>query len=252
MLGPALAGALIGVETIGIGGVYFIAGGCSLAGFALTIGLPPGRPIHPPTRSPVADVLDGIRFVRSDRRITHLLVLSYLVVLIGFPYIAFLPVMAADIFDTGSAGFGILTTAGAVGALAASLTLADVDPSRVQRLQSGAAAGFGVSLVFFGVAPAFVLALAIMVVVGATSAAFQSLNNSLVLTNSPVEYHGRVQSLLMLSFSGFGLAALPLGLIADAVGLRETLVAMGVLVLVVSIASVVIGRRQERPPAATL
>ncbi|MGI9644009.1 MAG: MFS transporter [Ilumatobacteraceae bacterium] len=252
VIGPALAGVLIGVQAVGIGGVYYIAAACALAGLVTTIRLPEGRPIRPPSRSPRADLIDGVRFVRANPRIAHLLVLSYLVVLIGFPYIAFLPVMAEDIFDAGSTGFGLLTTTGAVGALIASLALADVAPTRVERLQSGAAIGFGISLVLFGLAPVFAVALAIMLFVGATSGSFQSLNNSLVLTMTPVEYHGRIQSLLMLGFSGFGLAALPFGLIADAVGLRETLVAMGVLVTVIATISAVVRLRRAPRPAATL
>lgn len=160
--------------------------------------------------------------------------------------------MAEDLFDAGSTGFGILTTAAAVGALAVSIGLADVSPRRVPALQAAAAVAFGITLLLFGLAPNFVLALVAMAAVGATSTAFQSLNNSLVLTSTPVEYHGRVQSLLMLGFSGFGLAALPIGLIADAAGLRETLVAMGVLTTIVAVASILIDRRQARPPAATL
>ena len=39
------------------------------------------------------------------------------------------------------------------------------------------------------------------------------------LTLSDIEYHGRMQSMVVLGFSGFGLAALPLGLLADAVTL---------------------------------
>jgi predicted MFS family arabinose efflux permease len=54
------------------------------------------------------------------------------------------------------------------------------------------------------------------------------MNNSLVLGLSDLEFHGRIQSLMMLSFSGFGMAALPLGMLADAIGLRATFVAMGV------------------------
>ncbi len=252
VFGPAVAGALIGVQTIGIAGVYYIAAAFAVAGLVLTIGLPEGRPIHPPSRSPLDDLADGVRFVRADPGIAHLLVLSYLVVLIGFPHVAFLPVVADDLFDAGSTGFGILTTAAAVGALAVSLALADVAPRRVPFLQSAGAVAFGASLVLFGLAPTFALALVAMVAVGATSAAFQSLNNSLVLTSTPVEYHGRVQSLLMLGFSGFGLAALPIGLIADAAGLRPTLVVMGALVTLVSGVSIVLRRRQTRPPAATL
>ena len=55
----------------------------------------------------------------------------------------------------------------------------------------------------------------------------------MLLTSTPIEYHGRVQSLLMLSFSGFAIAALPIGIVADAVGIRGTLVGLGILVLVV-------------------
>jgi hypothetical protein len=40
-----------------------------------------------------------------------------------------------------------------------------------------------------------------------------------------------MQSMVVLGFSGFGLAALPLGLLADAVTLKVTLVAMGMVVL---------------------
>jgi len=46
------------------------------------------------------------------------------------------------------------------------------------------------------------------------------------------EYHGRVQSLTGLGWSFFGIAALPIGFVADHVGLRETLVLMGALCVV--------------------
>jgi MFS family permease len=36
-----------------------------------------------------------------------------------------------------------------------------------------------------------------------------------------------VQSLLQLSFAGFGIAALPLGLLAEAIGRRQAMVVMG-------------------------
>ena len=57
-----------------------------------------------------------------------------------------------------------------------------------------------------------------------------------MLSLSDVDYHGRMQSMVVLGFSGFGLAALPLGLLADAVTLEVTMVAMGVVVLVVTAA----------------
>jgi hypothetical protein len=51
--------------------------------------------------------------------------------------------------------------------------------------------------------------------------------------------------MVVLGFSGFGLAALPLGLLADALTLEVTLAAMGVVVLAVT-AGFVRKRRQHR------
>ncbi len=63
---------------------------------------------------------------------------------------------------------------------------------------------------------------------------FQTTTQAQMLALSDVDYHGRMQSMVVLGFSGFGLAALPLGLLADAVTLEVTLALMGVVVLVVS------------------
>ena len=69
--------------------------------------------------------------------------------------------------------------------------------------------------------------------VGGMSLMFQTMTNSLLLNLSDFEYHGRIQSLVMLGFSGFGIAALPLGILADTIGLRATFVVMGAVVLVI-------------------
>ena len=186
MIGPAMAGTLIGVHTVGISGVYYIGAGASAIGLLLMIGLPDGRPRHKSDRTPIEDLADGVRFVRSTPLLSHLIVFSFLIVLFGFPHMVFLPVLAEEIFDAGSAGFGALTTAAAVGAFISSLALANTARSRLRTIQTGAAFGFGVFLVAFALAPTFVAALGAIALVGAAAASFQALNNSLILTLAPV------------------------------------------------------------------
>lgn len=94
------------------------------------------------------------------------------------------------------------------------------------------AAAFGGFVALLGLAPNEWIALGVVVFAGAASAAFQALNNSLVLLRASERYHGRVQSLLMLGFSAFGIFAAPLGALADAIGLRSTLIAMGMTSIV--------------------
>jgi predicted MFS family arabinose efflux permease len=75
-----------------------------------------------------------------------------------------------------------------------------------------------------------------MVFVGAFAASFQSLNNSLCMQMTDPEYVGRVQSINMMSWSLFGLAALPIGILADAIGIRETLAILGAFCVLAIIA----------------
>jgi hypothetical protein len=52
------------------------------------------------------------------------------------------------------------------------------------------------------------------------------------MTYTESSYQGRVQSMTMLSWSLFGIAALPLGIVADRIGIQETLAVMGGLTIV--------------------
>jgi MFS family permease len=233
VVGPAMAGVFIGVSWIGVAGVYYVSAALSTMAVVGCFGLPPGRPAPGrPTTSVRSEFTDALRYVWRLRPIGLLLIVSFVVVMIGFPFLAFLPRFATDDLDVGSAGYGFLAAASAVGAVALSMFIAGRSRGRAAwRIQSIAGVAFGVGLVLLAIAPNYVAAVVAVTWVGAASAGFQAMNNSLVLALSDLEYHGRVQSLMMLSFSGFGMAALPLGVLADAIGLRETIAIMGMVVV---------------------
>ena len=239
VVGPAVAGALIGVAVIGVEGVYYLSAVLSLLAVVLSLTLPLGAPRRVADATPLEDLREGIRYTAANPDLVRLLVASLLVVMFGFAYQAFLPSMVADLFDRGPGALGAMTTAGAVGAVVVSILLANVSTDRLDRLQGLAAFSLGIMIIAFALAPTYPVALAMMLLIGAATAAFQALNGSLVLSITDLEYHGRVQSLIMLSFSAFGLAALPFGLLADRVGLRETLVGMGVAVCLAAIHTIV-------------
>ena len=237
VLGPAVAGIAIGIAWIGTSGVYFVSAVLSVVAFAVTVRLPPGRPANVPSRSPASEFRDGLAYVRRRRDIALLILTSFVVVMIGFPYMAFLPRFADSIFDQGAAGYGALSAMSAVGAVCMALFVARrAGGAQARRIQTTSGFALGGSLVLFAATPNFAAALAVVFLVGASAAGFQSMNNSLVLALSDFEYHGRIQSMMLLSFSGFGMAALPLGALADAIGLRQTLAAMGVATMVCMVA----------------
>ena len=89
------------------------------------------------------------------------------------------------------------------------------------------------------------MGLVAMVFVGALASAFQSLNNSLTMSYTDPDFHGRVQSISMLSWSLFGLVALPIGILADHIGIQETLMLQGAVVVLLVISLQLLGRTES-------
>lgn len=229
IIGPTIAGILIGAATWGLGAVFLACGVLCALSMLVTITLPPGRPsADREVRTPLAELRDGLAYVRARGDLVLLVGCSLAVVMIGYPFLAFLPTLADGVFDRGSSGYGLLSATSAVGALVAGLLSARRSGHHDEwRYATVAGFGFGGFLILLGAAPTFWIALPLLAITGGMSLAFQTTLQSLLLGLSEFDYHGRIQSLVMLGFSGFGIAALPLGLLADAIGLRGTFMLMG-------------------------
>ncbi len=227
VIGPSVAGMLLAAGAFGEKAVFLGTAALCAVATVITMWLPRGTPSpHRPTRSPMEEFREGLGYLRSRRHLMILVTASLGVVMIGFPYMAFLPTVA-DQFDVGAGGYGLMSAVTSVGAVtAAYLAARRVKPDLWKRLVvAGVAFGLGVTVL--GLAPVFAVALAVLPFIGAASILFQTSNQSLLLMLSDFDYHGRLQGVVMLGFSGFGIAALPLGILADAIGLRPTLVMMG-------------------------
>lgn len=243
--GPALAGVAIGGLAYGVQAVFLVCAGLFLAGAVVGIGLPHGRRAgHVVPQSPLRELRDGVRYVLQRPQLRLLLWCTLGVIMLGLPYLAFLPAVAQSLFDVGSAGYGAMSAMSAVGAVVTSLVVGRLR-SRLGPWPLVALSGvvFGLSLGGLALAPSFLVAMAVLIPVGAGMLVFQTMTQSLLMSLSDLEFHGRIQGLVMLSFGGFGIVALPLGLLADAIGLRETLGAMGAAVLLTIAAFTLVSRR---------
>lgn len=229
VIGPSLAGAFIAISVIGIGGVYYMTTlGFFLATFTM-LRLPPGNPKPRENKvSPLTDMADGVRYVKNRPSIALLVLTSFAVVMVGFPYQSFLPSVAKEVYGAGSGGLGALQSFGAIGAVAATLLVATYAQSkRAWAAQPLLAIAFGGALIGLGLAPNLWFGLLAMVAVGGLAGGFQGLNNALTMSSTDTAYQGRVQSISMLSWSLFGLFALPIGFLADIIGIQETVVLLG-------------------------
>ena len=244
VIGPSIAGAMIAVPLIGVAGVYYV----TTIGFVLAtvtmLRLPKGNPQRTDRQSPLADMAEGLRYVKSRPSILLLILTSFCVVMIGFPYQTFLPSIAKDVYHVEANGLGALSSVAAIGAVLTTVLVATyAEHRRAWSFQPMLALAFAVSLIALGLTSNFIFGLIAMVFVGGLASAFQSLNNSLTMAFTDGQYHGRVQSISMLSWSLFGLVALPIGMVADRIGIQETLMLQGGVVLLLVLALQMFGRK---------
>jgi MFS family permease len=115
------------------------------------------------------------------------------------------------------------------------------------RLLAGAALAFGVALWLAAIAPDLGLEMAVMVPVGAASAAFIATSNSLLQLGASQEMRGRVMALFSVVFVGSTPIGGPLvGWIAETFGPREALAIAATATLGAGIAAWTLLRRTAR------
>lgn len=254
VLGPAVAGAMLGVAWLSYQAIYLSAGVLGVLSAICFSFLGPGNPDpNRPKRAPLAEMIEGLTYARSNTTIRLVMILAIAITMVGFPYVAFLPSVSEDFFDAGAAGFARLSLVGALGGLVAGLFIARSSLAQGRRIQFLSAIGIGLSLMFLSWAPTFLIAGFAATLLGAATAGFQSMNGTMALSAADPSLHGRVQSLLGLGFSAFGLASLPLGILADSIGLRLTLTLMGATVVLIAVVVQIVWAnidRRESVPAS--
>jgi MFS family permease len=196
----------------------------------------------------IEDLSAGLRYTWNHVRLRHLLFFFVSVMLIGFPHVTLIPGLLENQLGRSAEDLTQFALFSAIGALLASLTVArHADSPHATRIYSWLAIGFGVSGVLLASMPGFGSAVACMVLVGATSGGFHALNGAVIARETDPQYMGRVMSLSMLSFSGFSMTALPLGILADHFGERTVLIGMGLGVFALSIFMATVVARDASP-----
>lgn len=235
---PAIGGFMVSWAVVGAEGAYFVMVALYVIAQVTLIWVPAAQPSPNPNRPSVfGDIAAGVRYVAGEPRLRWMLTLFFLLILLGLSSTTVLPGLLENELDRDVEEFGILQTANAIGGLIASLAVASIagSPRALTIYGVGGILG-GVGLALTGLAPSFLIVLLPMFLFGLGLGAFQTLNSAIIITESDPAYFGRVSSLTFLAFAGFLIVSYPVGLLADAIGERPTLVILGLL----SIAAVIV------------
>jgi predicted MFS family arabinose efflux permease len=248
ILGPSLGGILIAL--VGIANCFLI-NAISFLALIWTLVLMELPPWQAPARKAGiwSEIKEGYRYLRSNRRLFSIVMLSYIVALVGAPYTRFIPMFATNILHVGPAGFGLLMAAPGIGATASALGLASLGNRRPGILWiCSCVLGFALFLGLFAFSHSFAFSLVFLAWVGFCFIAFRASSNTAIQSETPPNLLGRVLSLFFMDRGLWSLGGLLIGAAASAIGIDWTL---GVSAAICAVAAASLLFVTGRPAKAT-
>ncbi len=245
ILGPALAGFLIAwvahgdtSSTYGVGIVYLmIAALYFVSAATMLLVRRTGNIKEPDDKSPLTDVIDGLRYVRENPPVFGLILLSIVPFLFGMPLNTLLPAFNEDILGGGPEDLGMLMSAMGGGAILGSLMLAAMGELRNKAVWLIATCvGWGVFTTAFGSAQVVWLAVALVAAIGWLSAWNMSLNRGLLQMQVDPVMRGRIMSIDMMSHGLMPIGVIPISMIAERYSVAVALEVAGVVFVLVVLA----------------
>jgi MFS family permease len=230
--GPALGGILIaaaGIEAAYAAYGVLVAG--NLVGLAF---VRPLREIHERRAPSWQAVREGLAFVRQSPIVLGCMALDMFAVILGGAT-ALLPVYANEILQVGPRGYGLLTSALEIGALAMSVVLLLRRPvGRAGPALLVAVAIYGLATIGFGLSRSFPLSIALYMLAGAADQVSVVMRQTTIQLTTPDALRGRVSAVNMIFIAASNqLGAVESGFLAAATSATFTVVAGGIGCLLV-------------------
>ncbi|MEK9658844.1 MAG: MFS transporter [Chloroflexota bacterium] len=236
LTGPTIAAWLIG--PIGVAGAYFTQAGLYVLSVGIMLGLPSwGASGAGGLRSlRVSTVLEGLKFMLSDRFLASVVVLDAMVVLFT-SWRVLAPIVAAEVLGGDERTLGLLMAAPAAGRLVGTGMLMVTSVRRQGLLVLLVSIGYAASIAALGLVNHTGQAIVVMVLIGATDGAGSIVRNTVVQLAVPDTIRGRVTSVNQIFAQGSpALGQTVTGAMAAALGAPGALLVGGAIAIAVTMA----------------
>jgi predicted MFS family arabinose efflux permease len=240
--GPLVAGVLISGAVLGPGGTYIVMSALVMIASGLMIFVPniSGTPADQ-RRSFRTEYVAGVSYAWHHPRLRFLLIFFITVIMFSFGFMTVLPGLLENELGHDAEDLGVLLTAEAGAGLLLNIILAgQVSGSRAWVIMLTLAALLGIAFFLLAIAPTFTIAIIAMLVFGPAISGFMLTNTALIMGATDPAFYGRVMALTMIAFGAQGVLAFPIGVVADTIGERETLLIEGAIVLAAAIVASVV------------
>jgi len=229
IVAASTAGLLI--NSAGAQSVYFVMAAMYLVAVFTISQLPQAEPTNTGRDGVWAEIIGGVRYLRGEPLLLLLILLGLTRVFFVMPYVTLLPAFARDNLGFDASGLGLLQSAGAAGALAASLLACYLGDARGKgKMLVISSLALGVFLALYVTVPWLPVVFLSLALVGALSNLYMVLSNTLILSHADPVYRGRVLSLAVMEWGLAPLGTIPAGALADQIGVPWVVGVQGVLV----------------------
>jgi MFS family permease len=233
IVGPAVGGVLIGLT--GSVGVLFLVNAVSYIAvvIALLFIAPAPAKDEPDRPSVLNSMREGVGYMRREPVIRWSIVLAATLAFFARPYIFLLPAFTANVLLLGAQELSILMAGTGIGGLTGSLIVANLgNAKRRGRLILLATGAAGLTLMGLALQRELLPAIAMSLLVGMSTIAFNGLTNTTLQTTAPDRMLGRVMSIFAMIFMGImPLGQLLLGGLGSVFGIDVVLFAGGAVAL---------------------
>jgi MFS family permease len=250
ILGPAVAGLLI--SAVGTGWAFIANAASSIAVLiALALMRPDELFPSPQIERARGQLREGLRYVLGRRDLILTMLLIFVFGTFGLNFAITCALMAKQVFHRGASGYGLLSTALAVGAFCGAVLATRRTKRPTVLFLLVTAAAFSVGEIASGLMPTFAWTAVALVPTGLAMLAVTTAANSHIQLGVAPTMRGRVMALYLVCFmGGTPLGAPMIGWLAGVAGPRWGLIGGG-LVCLLSVAAlgVWVARGQGLKPA---
>ncbi len=226
--------------------VYYIMTALYIFSVFFLFKIPPNRPVVRQGSSPMTELVDGLRYIRSETTIMLVLLFSLGCTILGMPFNMLLPMFTDDVLKVGEVGLGILMAVSGIGAIVVSFVLASMSNKKRGILMLFSGLILSLALIVFSFNTGWYLSLVLAIFIGLGQTGQIAIGFTLVQYYVDPGYRGRVMSFMML---GFGLSSLGVffgGILADTMGIEWSIGGLAIALAVVSMGMIAFSPRLRK------
>ncbi len=234
LLGPALSGVLI----VAVGSGWAIGGNviATVIGILLVTAMR-GEEMLVAPRAPSSkgQIREAARYILGKPTLFWTMVMVAFVAIFGMPMPALLAGMADTVYDTGAQGYGLYNSLAAIGALTGALISTRRGSLRLRTIMIGAMV-YGLLLITAGLAPFYVLFLAVLPTIGLSRLLYMTASETMVQLSSNMAIRGRVMAFwVMVVVGGQAIGGPVMGWFAENLGPKTAMVISGAVPAIAAI-----------------